>query len=572
MVDDETPRNDADEANTSPEAEQPLTTASTEAPTPTAEPTPSEVPTDAEMSAASAPLDARAVTVISLRVVRGLAGLAAAIAVIGAVGLLPLPTFEVDPVGTTVEPQPAELLAVCPGAGLRLGDETGSRAGESFPVGEPVQTVAADGSPDSRPLSSSAGAAEAAPTLWSLDPQPGAVLTAAQAQQFTGDGNLEGLAVASCTEPGSSAWFVGGSTEVGRTTLLVLTNPSGMQAEVDLEIWAEDGPVSAPGMRGISVPAGGQRVLSLAGFVPEAQSPMVHVEARGGQIVASMQLSVMRVLDPGGIDVIAAGAPPAKEVTIPAVRIADALGVASALGREGYNDLEPMVRIGNPGDETATVLVSVLPTDAEGTATAFSVEVPPGQVLDTELSIAFELGASPFADGSYAVQLRSDVPVVGAVRTSTVPAVESESTDDSGSGEDAADDSDGEADSADEAPASGVDATVGPVDVGWFSSASVLTGDVALAVADASAPLLVAVAGDETAHVVELVSLDGGPSLQLAVPTDGAASVALEPGSGYRVVGAKGVVLGVSFAGAGQLGAYPLSSPRAADSPLVIRP
>ncbi|TPX04004.1 hypothetical protein FJ656_14135, partial [Schumannella luteola] len=66
----------------------------------------------------------RTVTVVSLRVVRGLVGTAAAVVVVLAVGLVPLPSIGVEPLGTTVDPEPADLLSVCAGAALRLGDDT----------------------------------------------------------------------------------------------------------------------------------------------------------------------------------------------------------------------------------------------------------------------------------------------------------------------------------------------------------------------------------------------------------------------------------------------------------------
>lgn len=509
---------------------------------------PGDAPDDAPRAEASGPSLGHTVTVISLRVVRGLAGIAVAAAVIAAVGLVPLPNVGITPLGTTVEPEPADLLALCPGAALRLGDETGANAGQPFAVGRPELSVASSGTPTRTPLAMSdadSGGSDAAPSLLRLAPGDDAVLAAAQSQDLEGERGLRGLAVAGCTEPTSSAWLVGGATTVGRTTLLLLANPTSVEAEVEITMWGDSGAVSAPGMRGIAVPANGQRVLALSGFAPDLASLMVHVEARGGQIVAALQTSVTRVLDPGGIDLVAAGAAPAREVVIPAVRIADAVGVASSLGLEGYEDLEAVVRVGNPGETTAFVEVSVTPTAEQGTATSFQIQVPAGQVLDTALSSALDLGADPFPDGSYTVTLRAEAPVVAAVRASTTPAPTT--------------DADG-------------DIQPGGADLGWFASASALSGDVAIAVADAAAPVLVAAASDGAAHTLTLTPLDGGAALTLEVPGTGSAAVALERDTGYRVSGTRGVAIGLSFAAEGQLGGYPIESPRAADSPLVIRP
>jgi hypothetical protein len=501
-------------------------------------------------SSVSTPGMGRTVTVISLRVVRGLAGMAAAAAVIAAVGLVLLPTIGVTPLATTVTPEAADLLALCPGATLRLGDETGANAGQPFSVGAPDLTVASTGTPARAPLTRSdadSGGTNRAPMLLRLPPSDDAVLVAAQSQNLDGDGDggLRGLAVAGCAEPTSSAWLVGGATTVGRSTLLLLANPTSVEAEVEVTMWGESGRVMAPGMKGIAVPANGQRVLALSGFAPDLASPMVHVEARGGQIVAALQTSVTRVLDPGGVDFVAAGTAPSREVVIPAVRIADAAGVASSLGLEGYEDLEAIVRVGNPGEETALVEVSVTPTTEQGTATSFQLQVPAGQAVDTALASALELGAEPFADGSYTVTLHADSPVVGAVRASTSPA-----------------------------PTTDADGDLQPsgADLAWFASASGLSGDVAIAVADADAPVLVAAATDRAAHTLTLTPIDGGDAITLEVPGTGSVAVALERDTGYLLSGSKGVAVAVTFAAPGELGGYSITSPRAADSPIVIRP
>lgn len=513
-----------------------------------AEPESEPEPESAPHSSVSTPGMGRTVTVISLRVVRGLAGMAAAAAVIAAVGLVPLPTIGVTPLATTVTPEAADLLALCPGATLRLGDETGANAGQPFSVGTPDLTVASTGAPARDPLTRSdadSGGTNRAPMLLRLPPSDDAVLVAAQSQNLDGDGGLRGLAVAGCAEPTSSAWLVGGATTVGRSTLLLLANPTSVEAEVEVTMWGESGRVTAPGMKGIAVPANGQRVLALSGFAPDLASPMVHVEARGGQIVAALQTSVTRVLDPGGIDFVAAGTAPSREVVIPGVRVADAAGVASSLGLEGYEDLEAIVRVGNPGEETALVEVSVTPTTAQGTATSFQLQVPAGQAVDTALASALELGAEPFADGSYTVTLHADSPVVGAVRASTSPAPTT--------------DADG-------------DIQPGGADLAWFASASGLSGDVAIAVADADAPVLVAAATDRAAHTLTLTPIDGGDAVTLEVPGTGSVAVALKPDTGYLLSGSKGVAVALTFAAPGELGGYPIVSPRAADSPIVIRP
>jgi hypothetical protein len=64
------------------------------------------------------------------------------------------------------------------------------------------------------------------------------------------DRALRGLTAVRCTAPGTSAWFVGGSTVVGDTAELVLVNAEDAPAVVDVGAWSSDGPVDPrPGPR-----------------------------------------------------------------------------------------------------------------------------------------------------------------------------------------------------------------------------------------------------------------------------------------------------------------------------------
>ena len=230
---------------------------------------------------------------------------AAAVAVILVVGLVPLPTVAIQPPSVEVEPQPADEVRVCAGAILRLGDETGQDAGTGVALGDPsVRSAAVGGTLRPGVLEATdagTGGTSAAPAVFQLTPEPGATLAAAQSQVVDDEG-FSGYAATACAEPSGSVWLVGGATTIGRTTLLTLANPTEVDATVSLSIFGENGAVTAPGMSGIHVAAGSQRVLSLAGFAPELLSPVVHVESRGGRVAAWLQQSITRILDPGGVE------------------------------------------------------------------------------------------------------------------------------------------------------------------------------------------------------------------------------------------------------------------------------
>ena len=84
---------------------------------------------------------------------------------------------------------------------------------------------------------------------------------------------------------------------------------------------------------------------------PGCVSPVVHVEARGGQVTASLQQSIVRGLDAVGVDLVDAAPDPATDLTFPGVRIFDSVGTNRALSLDDWGDVAPIVRILNPGTD-----------------------------------------------------------------------------------------------------------------------------------------------------------------------------------------------------------------------------
>ena len=304
--------------------------------------------------------------------VAGTVGIVASVAIIGAVGLLPLPSHRIAVPTVTVTPDPADQVRVCPGALLRLGDESGQNANTPSSLGAPSVTRGGIGadltqSADRAQRRRHRGRGRARRTCSPLAPAAGATLAGAQSQVADAP-DYTGFAAAACAEPSGSIWLVGGSTAVGRTTLLTLANPSPVDATVALTILSASGPVNAPGMSGIVVKAGAQRVIPLAGFAPDVDSPVVHVVSRGGQVVAALQQSIVRGLDAGGVDLVGAAGDPATHLVIPGVRVFDAIGVSKAAGacRTGTTWWRPCASPSR-ARTTAKVQVDLVPQDASST-------------------------------------------------------------------------------------------------------------------------------------------------------------------------------------------------------------
>ena len=491
--------------------------------------------------------------IIGARVVSGTIAVGVAAVTILAVGLLPLPTLSAGPRGASVEPAPADQVRVCPGAVMRIGDATGAEAGSAFAVDGAVATVGATSSGLERTRLASADAAApaaAAPEVLRLPPAEGAALAGAQSQAVDAP-DFRGLTATACTEPSGSTWLVGGATTVGRTTLLVLANPTEVAARVDLEIFGTDGPVSAPGMTGIDVPPGAQRVLSLAGFAPGVASPVVHVTARGGRVVADLQHSIVRGLDSVGVELVGAAADPSLSLVVPGVRIADAVGVSRASALADWQDVGPAIRVANPGTEDATVTVRVVPQTEEGAGTSLEIPVPAGAVREVPLDAGGRTGqdalAEELADGLYTVFVDADVPVVAGVRVSTA------------------------VDSGDAGDVTDTVLSAPPSDLAWFPAASPLEASTLFAVPDGPSPI-VTIANPTAADVVLELAAQGAGAVPVTVPVaaGGSTSVSVAPGS-YLLSGAEGVVVSVSLAGPGSIAAYAIASPRPVAGPLVVR-
>lgn len=207
-------------------------------------------------------------------------------------------------------------------------------------------------------------------------------------------GDLRGLVASTCQQPVTSAVLVGGSTELGSSARLVLSNPGDTAATVTLTAWGATGPLSDPPT--LVVPAGGVRAVLLETVSLEPRIA-VQIDAEGGRVVPVIQDSALNGLIAAGTEIVGPTADPTTELLVAGVTLSDAAGATASL------------RLVNPGDVAATVTVEMLgpdgPTQLEG---AVDSVVEPGTVVDISL-------AGP-ANGTYGVRVTSDEPVTGAVR------------------------------------------------------------------------------------------------------------------------------------------------------------
>ncbi|HEY0259666.1 MAG TPA: DUF5719 family protein [Lacisediminihabitans sp.] len=473
----------------------------------------------------------RGAVVVGARILAGAIGTVAAAATIAAATWLPLPSHTAAPRSVEVTPVAAPQQRVCAGPMLRLGNDAGQDATTVSSVGQPtVRHGQTAGRATAAELSATDNSSGLAPELLTLPPASGQgstiPLLGGSQTQVLNTGDLVGLASAECSEGSSDSWLVGGATDTGRTTLISLSNPSNVIATVSLTIFTESGPVAAAGTDGIVVPPGAQRVLSLAGFAPGATSPVVRVQSRGGQIVASLQQSTVRTLEPGGLDIVGASAGPSMNTVIPGLVMAGSAATAAREAEPGFSDLRTVVRVFVPGTKEAKIDLSVVPETGTTAPTTVLVDIEPGVVTDVPLD--------SFPDGTYTVTIASDQPVVAGARVSTVGSEQQS-------------------------------------DFAWLSSASAIGSRALVAVAPGPAPVL-HLANPTTKQTTATIRQTGGASVTVTVPGGKTVSRPLVASATYTVTGFDSLDLAVSYLGDGQLSGFTVSPSAPASQPITIYP
>ncbi|TDW30713.1 DUF5719 family protein [Cryobacterium psychrophilum] len=470
----------------------------------------------------------------ALTVTVGLAGVALTVGIVGGGVTLPWPTITASPASPAsqvVAPMPSEQQRVCPGPVLNLAEDSSqAQAATSVGQAEAVHiarsTAASDTAlpiteRDLTGVDDSSGAA--APLVLSLLAEPGATeapLIAGSQSQTLATETLAGFTAAACAEATSDAWLVGGSTDVGRTSLVLLSNPTTVLATVDISVFGEAGIVDAPGATGILVQPGEQRIVSLAGLAPNLMSPVVHVQSSGGQTSATLEQSSIRGIEPDGLELIASSARPDFRQVIAGVRLLSS-PAADANGTDaGLPEGTPSVRVLVTGTEPATVQVGVVSTTAGTAGTSREVELEPG--------IATDIPLPDLTEGTFSIEVTSDQPVVAAARTETTGTANK--------------------------------------DFSWFTASEALTDDFLVSVAPGPGPVLHLV---NTATTDARISLapEGGTRVTIAVPAGAPVDVPLIAGTNYAVTGAEAIVAAVGYSGDGALSSFavrpagPLAAP-----------
>ncbi|WP_280802982.1 DUF5719 family protein [Aurantimicrobium minutum] len=507
--------------------------------------------------------------------VTGVVGAGIAAAVIAGLALLPMPSYIGTAPSLTVAPAPTDQRRVCQGPLVQVMANS-TDASTFLSSGTPTTETY---SPSSKVTQNNLDAVDnmapdsmGAPTVLEVPAEKDAAeqpLLAGNQYQQTSSDELSGLATAACSEPANDSWLVGGSTDLGRTTLLMLANPTGVTATVTFEIFGESGYIDAVSQEGIIVLPGEQRIVSLAAFAPDVVEPVVHVHSVGGQILASMQHSVTRKLQPSGVDWVSPGAGPNTSQVFPGVFLMGATKQDEDEHGAVQSDLEPTVRVLVPGTQDAEVNLKLISETGETQAITTRVRA------QTTLQLPF----TDVADGTYTVIVTSDQPVVAGVRTlqsatadpSTVNAQTAPQTSATPTPTPSA---------TPGAPAAPVTPTeqpaIAPVplaggDFTWFSSSTRLTGDVALPIPAWLNPTLT-LYNPGSKSITAVLSARGEADVTVTLDSAKMTTVPLRAGVRYSLAGAQGLLGGLTFVAQGLGSSIALNPANVLGSSLTIYP
>lgn len=434
--------------------------------------------------------------------------------VVGVVAAIhaPWPEIRQQPAQAKITPLPADSTLVCNGDLRALGRnpsapmEMRSAATPSFidagSAGAP--TVEALEAPDL------IDADQVRVLTGTVDGRTAPLIAAAESMTIAAE-DLAGFAALPCGESLLESWLVGGDVGTGTEDVVVLTNAAGVPSTVTLSVYG-----TMRSARTVVIPAGTQLALPLASIAAGNEAPVVEVTAVGAPVRAVLQSSLVRVLDPAGVDLQEAVPAPQESLVIPGVQ---------AFTVDGDDADMTVLRLLSPGTD-AQARISVTAEGSSASTEEFSVPLVADEPAEVALS-----GLDP---GTYSVAVDADAAVVAAVRQQ----------DGSGSG----------------------------TDFAWVTPSPEVDSDVLVAVPSGPAPQLhlANTTGEDITVTVE--PADGGAPQEVAVGAGEYVSVGAEAKTTYRLGTTAPVHASVSFTAPGAIAVLSIRPGAGAESAITVYP
>ena len=452
------------------------------------------------------------VAATSARLMTGVAvAVACAVGVVAAIHA-PWPEISHDPAQVQVTPLPGDAVLVCNGDVRALGRDSSAPLDMRSAASPTLTEAGTSGRPTTTTLESPdlADAGEVRVLTGEVDGRTVPLIAAAESVTITED-DLAGFAALPCGEPRLESWLVGGSVGTGTEDIVILSNAGKVPTTVTLSVYG-----TTRSARTVVVPAGTQLALPLASIAAGNDAPVVKINAVGAPVRAVLQSSLVRVLDPAGIDL--------QETVAGAQRNLVFAGVQS-FAVEGDEADNTVMRLLSP-DEDGDARIIVGGIGSREVANEFTVPLSAATPAEVSLS-----GLEP---GTYSVEVEADVAVVAAVRQQ----------DGAGLGSDFA----------------------------WVTPAPEIDADVLVAVPQGpTAQLQIANTSDEDATVA-LEPSEGGEAEEIVVRAGESVSVDVEPGSSYLLRPSSTVHAAVTMTEPGALAVLPVQAGAGAEQTITVYP
>jgi hypothetical protein len=411
-------------------------------------------------------------------------------------------TVSFDSASGSYSVKPADMQLVCPGPLFRSGGDSGTKLNVIERWGSADLFYTADGTgvleqksiPESsvsnielggsRVFGSSSLGDGASLTNLNADQSAsqGSLVIAGSSTQLAAISSMRGLAAASCQQPSNDFTIVGGSTLAGRESLMVLTNPSPIDATADLRVFTDLGEVKVSGLSGISVPAQSTTTVSLASFAPTVPSLAVQVLSQGAKLAGWIQARAVSGTQARGVDWISPNPQASELMVLPGLVIRGTKVINEAVGEQEKSDAGHALRVFAP--EGANVTVQVVSSEADIFGAVFTGIIEPGTVSDFPIA--------ELKDGDYSVFVSSDKPVFSALRV-----------------------------------ARGNSDATPRLDFAWLSPAEELVSDRAVAIRSEGDSILVLANSGTVSATVSIQTLRSGATERVLVPALGTATLNL---------------------------------------------
>lgn len=362
-----------------------------------------------------------------IRRILALIGVLSLLAAVGWASTLTMPKLYVGGLvdSNQIEVKPRDLSLVCPGPVVRAGGASGTELGVLDRVGlakvqgrfgSLVDSISGRqiGSESENLSGPSIGFDTSKPYVFvaadaSGQMAQGSAMATASQLQVVNNARIKGLVGAACQKPSSEFWLVGGDTTTGRESLLLLTNPSKVDATVNLQVLSTEGELKISGLAAISVPHEDTVIIPISALAPKLSTFAVHVQSTGGALAGWLQQKAVRGTSAAGVDFIAPVAEASKNLVIPGFLVRGVKDAASLKkANPDFADLTNVLRVTNPGDEPAEITAQVTGSDSKTFGTVLQATIEPRSTIDLDIK--------GLADGDYAIFIKSSVKILAAAK------------------------------------------------------------------------------------------------------------------------------------------------------------